>query len=139
MDRTVLALVAPRRTLVKAKFVLGQDRLRFTERFQFELGNRPQNLFAQLMDKPRSIWLSDYKDPNLNGLIFGGIFEAIDRANFFAEPVVFGGVTIGMFYADRHPSKRELDEEAFEGFKMFVHQANLGLEHVARTRLTNLK
>jgi len=139
MDRTVLALVAPRRTLVKAKFVLGQDRVRFTEKFQFELGTRPQNLFSQLMDKPRSIWLSDYKDPDLNGLLFGGIFEAIDRCKFFAEPVVFGGTTIGLFYADRHPSKRELDSDAFESFKMFVHQANLGLEHAARQRMAAAK
>lgn len=135
MDRTVLALVGPRRTLVKAKFVLGQDRLKFTEKFMFELGARPQNLFSQLMDKPRSVWISDYSDPQWNGLIFGTIFEAIDRAKFFAEPVVFAGQTIGIFYADRHPSKRDMDADAFESFKLFVHQANLGLDHVARQRI----
>ncbi len=135
MDRTVLALVAPRRTLVKAKFVLGQDRLKFTEKFLFELGTRPQNLFSQLMDKPRSVWVSDYAAPEWNGQLFGAIFEAIDRAKFFAEPVVFAGQTIGIFYADRHPSKREMDVEAFESFKLFVHQANLGLDHVARQRM----
>ena len=135
MDRTVLALVGPRRTLVKAKFVLGQDRLKFTEKFMFELGARPQNLFSQLRDKPRSVWISDYSDPQWNGLIFGTIFEAIDRAKFFAEPVVFAGQTIGIFYADRHPSKRDMDADAFESFKLFVHQANLGLDHVARQRI----
>jgi len=135
MDRTVLALVAPRRSVVKAKFVLGCDRIKLMERFQFELGAKPQNLFSYLMDKPQSLWISDYAAPQWAGLMFGPVFESIDRCMFFAEPVVFAGQTIGLFYADRHPSGRELDHEAFEGFKMFVHQANLGLEHVARERI----
>ncbi len=139
MDRTVLAMVAPRRTLVKAKFVLGKERIKFTERFQFELGTRPQNLFSSLMDKPRSVWLADYNDPEFDGLIFGSIFETISRTTFFAEPVIFAGQTIGIFYADRFPSKRELDIDSFEGFKLFVHQANLGLDHVARQRMAMMR
>lgn len=135
MDRTVLALVAPRRTLVKAKFVLGTDRIKLMERFQFDLGVKPQHLFSYLMDKPQPLWISDYGASQWSGLMFGSLFETIDRCKFFAEPVVFAGQTIGLFYADRHPSGRELDQDAFESFKLFVNQANIGLEHVARERM----
>ena len=139
MDRTVLALVMPRRTVVKAKFVLGLDRFKFTNRFQFDLGTKPQNLFSQLMDKPRPVWVSSYTDPENKGLLFGNIFESIERARFFVEPVIFAGQTIGVFYTDRHLSQRELDSEAFESFKLFVYQANLGLEYIARQKLAEAK
>lgn len=135
MDRTVLALFTPKRDAVKAKFVLGHDRSALSAKFQFDLGARPPNLFAHLMEEPRAVWVSSYADPDLKGRLFGSIFEAIDRAKFFVEPVLFANQPIGVFYADRHPSQRELDAESFESFKLFVYQANLGLDWVARQKL----
>jgi len=134
MDRTVLALVSPRRNLVKSKLVLGANRMRFQDRFLFELGVKPVNLFARLMEGSDAICVSDYDDPALKGLIFGNIFEVIDRAPFVAQPVVIGSNAIGLFYADRFPSSREIDRETFESFKLFVQQANLGLTQIAKAR-----
>ena len=135
MDRTVLAVVSPKRQSVRAKFVLGMDRTSLTGKFHFDLGSRPQNLFSNLMDEPRPVWVSSYNDPDLKGRLFGNIFEGIDRAKFFVEPVLFANQTIGVFYADRHLSQRDLDTESFESFKLFVYQANLGLEYITRQKL----
>lgn len=135
MDRTVLAVVSPKRQAVKAKFVLGQDRVTLTAKFHFEVGARPPNLFGHLMEEPRPVWVSSYADPDMKGRLFGSIFEAIDRARFFVEPVLFAGQTIGVFYTDRHLSQRDLDGESFESFKLFVYQANLGLEYIAKQKL----
>lgn len=135
MDRTVLALVAPGRGMVKAKHVLAPDRLRLLDRFWFELGKPPKNILTNLMEGAEAVWVSDYQDPKLAPLLIGPILDVVDRAKFFAGPVCYSGQTIGMFYADRHASGRELDIDAFESFKLFVHQANLGLDHVARLRL----
>lgn len=134
MDRTVLALVSPRRNLVKSKLVLGANRMRFQDRFLFDLGVKPVNLFAKLMEGTEAICVSDYDDPALKGLIFGNIFEVIDRAPFVAQPVVIGANAIGLFYADRFPSSRDIDRETFESFKLFVQQANLGLTQIAKSR-----
>lgn len=131
MDRTVLALVAPGRRLVKAKQVLGADRQLLMDKFWFELGAPIKGPFARAMESEEATWFYDYVDGRVTR---EPIFEAISRAQFFATPVVYSGQTIGLFYADRHPSGRALDAEAFESFKMFAHQANLGLEHVARLR-----
>lgn len=134
MDRTILALITPRRNLLKAKLVLGANRLKLQDRFQFELGVKPVNFFGRLMEGRDAVWVSTYDDPALKGLMFGGIFELIERAHFFAQPVLFGGNPIGMFYADRHPSERKLDTESFESFKLFVQQANLGLSQIIKGR-----
>lgn len=134
MDRTVLALITPRRNLVKAKLVLGANRVRLQERFQFELGVKPVNLFGRLMEGNDAVWVGAYDDPAFKGMLFGGIFETVDRACFMAQPVVFGGNTIGLYYADRHPSGRPLDSETFESFKLFVQQANMGLGQIAKSR-----
>ena len=136
MDRTVLALVTPRRNLVKAKLALGANRVRFQDRFQFELGVKPVNLFGRLMEGNEGIWVSDYDDPSLKGLLFGGLFEVINRATFVAQPVVFGGTPIGLFYADRFPSGRAIDNDTFDSFKLFVQQANLGLVQIAKSRVS---
>lgn len=135
MDRTVLALITPRRNLVKSKLVLGANRMRFQDRFQFELGQKPLNLFARLMESPDAVWVNDYEDPTLKGMLFGAIFDVIDRAPFLAQPVVFGGNPIGLFYADRFPSGRAIDLDTFESFKLFVQQANLGLAQIAKARV----
>lgn len=135
MDRTVLALITPRRNLVKAKLVLGANRMRLQDRFGFELGVKPVNLFGRLMESNDAVWVSSYDDPAFKGLLFGGLFDVIDRAPFMAQPVVFGGNPIGLFYADRFPSGRGLDAETFESFKLFVQQANLGLSQIAKARV----
>jgi len=135
MDRTILALVSPGRAMVKAKHVLAPDRLRLLDRFWFEMGKPPKTLFTEIMDGAESVWVTDYQDPSLAPLLIGPLLDVVERAKFFVAPVCYSGQTIGMFYADRHPSGRELDADAFEAFKLFVHQANMGLDHVARLRV----
>ena len=49
-------------------------------------------------------------------------------------PVEINGRSIGLFYADRSTSGRELDEEAFTAFRHFCQQANLALAYTRRGR-----
>ena len=134
MDRTVLALVVPRANLVKAKHVLGADNERFLEKFWFELGRAEPGPFERMIQSSEAIWFggsaSDVRTQE-------PVFDLIEQAEFFAAPALYSGQALGVFYSDRGPSGRPLDAEAFESFKLFVHQANLGLEHVARMRQTN--
>jgi HD-like signal output (HDOD) protein len=136
MDRTVLALVSPRKNLVKAKHVLGADRMRMTDKFWFELGRPEPGPLAKALYASDATWFDAY-GPAVDTR--ESVFETIDHAPFFAAPVLYSGQVLGMFYADRGPSGRPLDVDAFESFKLFVHQANMGLEHVARQRLAAAK
>jgi hypothetical protein len=45
-------------------------------------------------------------------------------------PLLVRGQPIGLFYADRRPSRRELHEASFTDFKLFVQQAALGLSYL---------
>jgi hypothetical protein len=136
MDRTVLALSAPSRDLVKAKHVLGLDRLLLMDKFWFVLGRPVPSPLAVAMESTEASWFEDYGPESATT---EQVFEAIDHAPFFAAPVIYSGQTIGLFYADRHSSGRTLDREAFESFRLFASQANLGLEHVARVRMQTVK
>ena len=136
MDRTVLALSAPRRDLVKAKHVLGLDRLLLMDKFWFELGRAEPSPLAVALESTEATWFEDYGPDTPTR---EQVFDAIDHAPFFAAPVIYSGQAIGIFYADRHSSGRALDREAFESFKLFASQANLGLDHVARVRLLTVK
>ena len=46
-------------------------------------------------------------------------------------PIIVNNQCIGIFYADRGLSHRPLDKTIFDGFKHFVHQANMGLTLIA--------
>jgi hypothetical protein len=49
---------------------------------------------------------------------------------FYIAPLIIAGRVIGVIYADRQPSARELDHESFESFKHFVQQASQALEYI---------
>lgn len=132
MDRTVFALLTPRRTGIKAKYVLGTNRDIFQERFQFDISAKPPNVFAQVIDSQQPAWIEAHDDAEWTEAIGPAISAPLDSAPFFAQAVTVNGNPIGLFYADRGPSGRVLDPDAFENFKLFVQQANMGLGMLAR-------
>jgi hypothetical protein len=46
---------------------------------------------------------------------------------FLATPVAIKATIIGVIYADRNHSGRNLDDESFESFAFFGQQANMSL------------
>jgi len=58
--------------------------------------------------------------------------ERLGVGSFLAGPCIVGGKCIGLFYGDRGPSGRSLDDESFASFSHFISEANLGLEHITR-------
>ena len=54
--------------------------------------------------------------------------------DFYMMPVIVSDKVIGIVYADRIPSGRELDQDSFENFKHFTQQASLGLEYISRLK-----
>ncbi len=53
---------------------------------------------------------------------------------FYISPLVLSGKPMGLIYADRQPSDRDLDNESFESFKHFVQQANQALEYITHRK-----
>lgn len=133
MDRALFALLSPDRTLMKAKFVLGRRKHIIRDRFRFKLFSRSGKLFMHVTDTKEAVWVGAKGNP-LNELVTDELVKMLGGMDFYMMPVVVSDKVIGIVYADRIPSGRELDEDSFENFKHFTQQASLGLEYISRLK-----
>lgn len=130
LDRTVFAMLTSDKKAIKAKYALGKNNLEFINKFHFSM--QTENIFSRLMRNPEPLWISDTQDSNND--ISQEVRLILACPAFFAAPLVLSGKSIGLIYADRQPSQRELDMEAFESFKHFVQQANQAIEFITQRK-----
>ncbi len=130
MDRTLFALFSPDRKSVRAKHTLGWDRGTLAEAFHFRLGGNAPNLIDHIVTQGQPLWVPNPRPADLARLITPEIENVCGDAPFFLMPLLVREHAIGLFYADRRPSRRSLDEAAFTDFKVFVQQAALGLSYL---------
>jgi hypothetical protein len=95
--------------------------------FQFETAGQQANVFTHVVDRRQSVWLCESDNAALKRLVNDQVAEVTRGADFFVTPIEIRGKVIGVFYADRQPSGRELDAESFSSFKHFASQGNLAL------------
>jgi hypothetical protein len=74
--------------------------------------------------------VEDSRAPQYLNQLPPGFAETVKATAFFLSPIIVNQQAIGLFYADRVPSGRLLDEESYESFKLFAQQANLGLQYL---------
>ena len=113
IDRVAFCLLNPRRDRLLARIVLGleSDALRAA----LDLPWDPR-LEAQLREQP--VLRGD-------GVVWGDVAAATGAEAFMLTGFHLEGNLIGVFYADRAPSRRELDAALVEGFRAFATQAQL--------------
>lgn len=128
MDRTVFAMLSPDRKSIRAKYVLGWDRIKMTEDFHFRISQPPaRNLIDHVLTSRKSLRVPWPVPQPLQHLITTEITALTGKHTCFMAPVIIHNRPIGLFYADRRPSEREMDEESYASFTLFCQQANLGL------------
>lgn len=126
MDRVMLALVSPDRRMLKARLGVGvgvdQDLI---GRFAFTHAPNQPNLFFDTIEQRRALWFEQHTAglpaPSRQAI------QVLGAGPFMIAPLTIGERSIGLIYADRTPSKRELTQELFEDFKHLAHQASMGL------------
>ncbi len=127
MDRTLIALLSTDRSSIRAKQVLGWDRQVLSQLFHFQLSKPPRHIMDHVIEMRRPLWVKQPASRELADLVTPEIKRLADSAEFFVMPLEIQGKVIGLLYADRHPSRRPLDENSYSGFRLFGQQANLGL------------
>jgi hypothetical protein len=60
-------------------------------------------------------------------MVNNAITSVIGKRSFLVSTVAINGRGIGILFADRALSGREVDEETAESFKHFAKQGNMGL------------
>lgn len=121
LDRAVFALLTADKKAIKAKYALGPDGDKFTSQFHFSL--QVNNIFHKLVDEKEVLWIEDTQSNEMKKLVSPEIRKILACRAFYIAPLLLSGRVIGLLYADRQPSNRDLDNESFESFKHFAHQA----------------
>ena len=132
MDRAVFAMLTPDKSLLRAKHVLGEDADKFSRVFTFNISVNP-NVFSEALQKNQSIWVQGGNGEH-RSLLSDGLLSTLNCRDFYISPVVINGRPVGLFYADRQPSERELDAASFESLKHFAQQACMAIMHVSSQR-----
>ena len=127
MDRTVFALLTPDRRYINAKYTLGWDRHALLQQFRYDIASPPASLIDYVIQSQQPLWLNTDNRNRLEKFITPPIEILIGQDECFMMPISLQGKAIGLFYCDRKPSHRPLNEELFGGFKLFANQARLGL------------
>jgi len=117
LNRVVFALLNKSKTKLEGKFIRGADSDPVFSQFAVEVDLGKKDLFTQLLQKPRSIWLSKQNSDKIWPLIPGKFKTLVDTHEFFAMTVFAHGQPLGLFYADRHLKDSHLDEKSYEKFK----------------------
>lgn len=129
LDRAVFAMLTSDRKAIKAKYALGKNNQDFIKKFHFSL--QTNNIFSKLVKDSQPMWVNESENKNL---ISSEIYSAVETHGFYISPLIIAGRVIGLIYADRQPSGRELDKESYESFKHFVQQACQALEYITPRR-----
>ncbi len=130
MDRTLFALLTPDHRSLRPRLALGADQDQWLSQFHLEVDRQHSNLLTKTLERKDSIWVEDSRAPQYLNQLPPGFAETVKATAFFLSPIIVNQQAIGLFYADRVPSGRLLDEESHESFKLFAQQANLGLQHL---------
>jgi len=131
MDRTLFALRSPDHRFLMGRYALGMANEKLRRVFQFETAAGKADLFGQIIDSRRALWLNEEGDNGLDRLLTTQVLQVTRGADFFVAPIEIRRKVIGVYYADRQPSGRALDEESFTSFKHFAHQGNLALAYLS--------
>ena len=130
MDRAIFAMLNPDKTMLRAKNALGNNAEKFSRAFSFNISITP-NIFQHALNENESIWINDDNKKEYKNILPSSLLEILATENFYISPVVINGRPVGLFYADRKPSNRELDAESFESLKHFGQQACMAIMHIS--------
>lgn len=134
LDRTLFAMLNPERTRLRARYALGWEEGDMREAFLFDISPLKANIFSHVLDSREPLWVGRDNDPRIKSLLNAPVRALTGDAQFFVMPIEVNGRSIGLFYADRKPSGRPLDEESYTAFRHFCQQANLALAYSRRGR-----
>jgi HD-like signal output (HDOD) protein len=131
MDRVIFALLTPDRRFLQGKYGLGWNSEKYIENFRISADSEKPNVFAHVLKSPKPIWVTDEPGEKILSLLTKEMAALIGCGPFFIMSMCIKNKAIGVIYADRNLSGRDLDEESYENFVFFGQQANMGLTTLA--------
>jgi hypothetical protein len=134
LDRVLFAMITPDKQGIRAKFALGHDNERLSSGFNFGRMPNQRNIFFEVLEKGECLLLEPQQRAEHAAMVNSAITSVIGKRPFLVSAIAINGKSIGVLYADRSLSGREMDDESQESFCHFAKQANMGLSLIASRR-----
>ncbi len=132
MDRVMFALLSPDRQYLVGKFGLGWSSEKDIIDFKVGANSSKPNIFGYILKNLKPLWVTEDPGKEILSLMTKEFSDQmIGIGPFFAMPISIKNMNIGVVYADRNLSGRELDEESFDAFTFFGQQAGMCLSALA--------
>lgn len=131
MDRVIFTLLTFDRAYLQGKYGLGWDTEDFVRNFKISTNSGKPNIFAHVLQEPRTLWVTAEPQSEIVPLLTKEMTDLLGKGPFMIMPIAIKNRAIGIIYADRLPSGRDLDEESFDNFSFFGQQANMNLTALA--------
>jgi HD-like signal output (HDOD) protein len=133
MDRTALALLDPRTGEVRCKTALGIHRHELIDSFRFLAADPSKHPLVDVMENCKSVLLEP-NAPDAEKRFLHPVYELMGDAPFLVQAMSLRGRAIGLIIADRHDSKRAIDRDTWDNFRLLGRQADIALALAAASR-----
>ena len=131
MDRILFALLSKNRRSLEVKYAVGWGPQEEVQGVVFDATLLQQNVFGHILRTRQPLWVQADRGEKISKLMTREITGITGGAPFFLMPIVVSGKAIGLIYADRRTSGRDLDEDSFASFQHFCQQTNIGLSFIS--------
>ncbi len=130
MDRALVALILPNKNALIGKYIVQSEPDSFKDKFSFPLKDvKADPLLSSVIQEQKVVCNVKLNDANV-AISSPVLVDGLNVKELMVGPLVLKGRCVGIFYADRAPSKRPITGDALESFKFFVSQATLCLRSV---------
>ena len=120
LDRTAVLLLSPNRRMLQPRVTMGDDAEALKQALILDLDPRFTGL-QQCIEKGEGFWFCQLQKLKLSEKLM----RTLPENGAMMAPLKVENKVIGVFYADRATSGRDLDQQAFDSFAHFVQLANL--------------
>lgn len=125
MDHALFALLTPDRKELKVKQVIGDNNDWLREHFRFNTNSAESKIWLHAFQQRQPLQINNDTPVEIKRLIPQSLAQKTKTQEFLVAPVVVKNKPIGLFYADRSLSQRELDDDSFNSFQLFTQQVNM--------------
>lgn len=125
LNRVVFCMLSAERDKLVSRYIIGADNDPVFSRFQIDLSI--PSLFTKLLEKPVSLWINAENREKYWRVIPEPFKMIIKTNSFYVMSVLIDDKPVGLFYADRRSANCDLDETAYQQFRLLCQSATKSL------------
>lgn len=136
-DRVLFALLSSNKKTLIAKSIFEKNKTDIFQQFQFQLDMPEGWLFQHILREKRPAWLGGKREVVLKKFRNSAFNKKIGKGQFFVAPMILDGKGIGIYFADRHITSRQLDTRSYDAFTELCTSINENIELIRKREKQN--